>query len=163
LVNHATVNLGPEASTYVNALDHRRPGVRPGIVRGAARRFCPLRDEFEHANPSASGAPSATAGITAAGTAFSLGEGLEHDVCGIGIVVKFIPATASSSKADFAVVYGGPINKVENKVQNHIGTDPLPDKAAHAVAGATIAVYGKQFTVNTVDVVDSSVQLQPDC
>jgi hypothetical protein len=109
------------------------------------------------------GAPSPASSSAAASAPFTLAEGLEHDVCGIGIVVKFIPATASSSKADFAVVYGGPVNKVEDKVQDHIGTDPLPDNAAHAVAGSTITVYGKQFTVNAVDTAGTSVQLQPQC
>jgi hypothetical protein len=98
-----------------------------------------------------------------AGGPFRLGEGLEHDVCGIGISVKFIPATNASSKFDYAVVYGGPINKVPDKVQNHTGSDPLPDNAAHAVAGTTITVYGKKFTVDAVDNATSSVQLRALC
>lgn len=114
-------------------------------------------------SPAADGARTTTSSPAAASGPFTLGEGLEHDVCGIGVAVKFIPATASSGKADFAVVYGGPVNKVEDKVQNHVGTDPLPDNAAHAIVGATITVYGKQFTVNAVDTAEPSVRLQPQC
>lgn len=108
----------------------------------------------------AQGGPN-PAGTT--GGPFRLGEGLEHDVCGIGVSVKFIPATSTSSKAEFAVVYGGPINKVPDKVQNHTGDEPLPDNAAHAVAGTTITVYGKKFAVDTVDTATSTVQLRALC
>jgi hypothetical protein len=110
--------------------------------------------------PTASPAGSSSAQT---GSHFKLEEGFEHDVCGIGVAVKFIPATASSSKADFAVVYGGPINKVPDKVQDHTGADPLPDNAAHAVPDTTITVYGKQFKVDSVDVADSATELTALC
>jgi hypothetical protein len=109
------------------------------------------------------GPSAATSSKGQTGGPFRLGEGLEHDVCGIGVSVKFIPATNSSTKFDFAVVYGGPINNLPDKVQNHTGADPLPDNAAHAVAGTTITVYGKKFAVDTVDTATSSVQLRALC
>jgi hypothetical protein len=97
------------------------------------------------------------------GGGFTLAEGTEHDVCGIGVVVKFIPSSASAAKADEAVLMGGPVNAVPDKVQNHTGADPLPDNAAKADAGAVVTVAGKRFRVNAVDVSGGHVQLEPLC
>ncbi len=94
---------------------------------------------------------------------FTLEEGFEHDVCGIGISVKFIPPTATSASATEAVLQGGQISNVIDNVQDHTGDQPLPANAAKAVAGTTVTVYGKQFKVDDVDVKNSKVTLTPVC
>ena len=94
---------------------------------------------------------------------FVLEEGFEHDVCGIGISVKFIPPTSTSSSADEAVLYGGPINNVPDKIQDHTGDQPLPDNAAKLDDGTTVTVVGKQFTVNSIDVANTKVGLTAHC
>ena len=94
---------------------------------------------------------------------FTLEPGFEHDVCGIGISVKFIPATATSATADEPVLMGGPISNIQDDVQDHTGDQPLPANAANAVAGSTATVYGKQFKVDNVDVAVTTVRLDPIC
>lgn len=98
-----------------------------------------------------------------AGGGFTLEEGTEHDVCGIGVIVKFIPSSASASRADEAVIIGGPVNNVADPVQNHTGDQPLPANAAKATPGTTVTVAGKRFLVNAVDVAGTRVQLEPHC
>jgi hypothetical protein len=123
------------------------------------------------AGPAAAPAHSASMGdppgaVNAGGggtTGFTLTEGTEHDACGIGVVVKFIPSSASAAKADEAVLMGGPVNNVPDKVQDHTGADPLPDNAAKATAGAVVTVAGKRFRINAVDVSGGHVQLEPLC
>ena len=97
-----------------------------------------------------------------AGGGFTLEEGTD-DVCGIGVIVKFIPSSASASRADEAVIIGGPVNNVADPVQNHTGDQPLPANAAKATPGTTVTVAGKQFLVNAVDVAGTRVQLEPHC
>jgi hypothetical protein len=105
-------------------------------------------------------APSPT---TTGAAKFTLEEGFEHDVCGIGISVKFIPATDTSSTADEAVLYGGPINNVPDKIQDHTGATPLPDNAAKLTVGGTVTVVGKQFSVDAIDVDNTRVGLEAHC
>jgi hypothetical protein len=115
--------------------------------------------------PGSAAAASTGAGgsTTAVGGGFTLDEGMEHDVCGIGISVKFIPSNASASKADEAVLMGGPVSNIQDLVQNHTGDQPLPANAAQATAGSTVAVVGKRFKVNAIDVAHTRVQLEPLC
>jgi hypothetical protein len=94
---------------------------------------------------------------------FTLGEGLEHDVCGIGLVLKFIPATASSSKADYAVVMYGPIGNVPDLVQDHTGDQPLPHNATHPQQGVVITLGGSRFGVNRIDTSTHQVMLTALC
>jgi hypothetical protein len=94
---------------------------------------------------------------------FILQDGFEHDVCGIGLIVKFIPPTSTSSSASEAVLVGGPISNVQDTVQNQTGDQPLPSNAAELKAGNTVSVQGKSFRVLGIDVVGTSVQLQPAC
>jgi hypothetical protein len=140
-----------------------REKIRPAALIIAAALAAGFLGGCGKSSDTSGGPGPATTTAGQASGPFRLEEGLEHDVCGIGISVKFIPATNSSSKAEYAVVYGGPINKVPDKVQNHTGDDPLPDNAAHAVEGTTITVYGKKFTVDGVDAKTSSVQLRALC
>jgi hypothetical protein len=58
--------------------------------------------------------------------AFTLAEGVEHDVCGIGVEVRFIPATAASNATDFAVVYAGPIGNIDVSGQIASGDQRCP-------------------------------------
>jgi hypothetical protein len=96
---------------------------------------------------------------------FTLSEGLEHDVCGIGLVLKFIPATAtaSSSKADYAVVMYGPIGNVPDLVQDHTGDQPLPNNATHPQQGVVITLGGSRFGVNRIDTSTNQVMLTSLC
>jgi len=94
---------------------------------------------------------------------FTLEEGFEHDVCGIGVSVKFIPETATSTTFGEAVLQGGPISNVPDNVQNHTGDQPLPANAAKLTAGATVTVVGKQFTVDAIDTKNTNVRLEPLC
>lgn len=98
---------------------------------------------------------------------FRLGEGMERDVCGIGVRVKFLPMIVTPGPTTpvfaFAVVYGGPIGAVPNKLDRQSATEPLPDNAAHAVPGVAITVYGKQFDVDNVSVSTATVELRPQC
>lgn len=92
-----------------------------------------------------------------------LDEGVENDVCGIGVVLKFIPAAATSSTADYAVLMGGPIGNVADQVADHTGADPLPGNAAHLVQGTVETVAGKRFGVNTIDATEHKVMLSLLC
>jgi hypothetical protein len=94
---------------------------------------------------------------------FTLTEGLEHDVCGIGLVLKFIPATASSSTADYAVVMYGPIGNVPDLVQDHTGDRPLPANATHPQQGVVISLGGSRFGVNRIDTSTNQVVLTALC
>jgi hypothetical protein len=115
------------------------------------------------ASPSAVDTPGAVTAQNGGGGGFTLDEGMEHDACGIGVVLKFIPSGAGSSKADEAVLMGGPVDNVPDKVQDHTGADPLPDNAAKATVGAVVTVTGKRFRVNAVDADGGRVQLEPMC
>jgi hypothetical protein len=122
------------------------------------------------AGPAPAPAPSRTTvnppgALTAngGGGGFTLDEGMEHDACGIGVVLKFIPSSASAAKADEAVLMGGPVNKVPDKIQDHTGADPLPDNAARATPGTVVTVVGKRFRVNAVDATSGRAQLEPLC
>jgi hypothetical protein len=133
--------------------------------------FCAVLGGCKHSSskPKAATQPTspasgATAPPTTGGTAaFVLEEGFEHDVCGIGISVKFIPATSTSSSADEAVLYGGPISNVPDKIQDHTGDQPLPDNAAKLDTGKTVTVVGKQFTVGSIDTANTKVGLTALC
>lgn len=94
---------------------------------------------------------------------FTLEEGFEHDVCGIGVTVKFIPATGTSSTADEPVLQGGPISNVQDNVQDHTGDQPLPANAAKLTTGTTVTVFGKQFKVDAIDTKNTNVRLEPLC
>jgi len=94
---------------------------------------------------------------------FTLEEGFEHDVCGVGVTVKFIPATATASTADEPVLQGGPISNVQDNVQDHTGDQPLPANAAKLTNGATVTVDGKQFKVVSIDTANTKVGLVPLC
>ena len=114
----------------------------------------------------ATGVGSAAAVTTTVATSkasFTLEEGFEHDVCGIGVIVKFIPPSASASKADEAVLVGGPVSNVRDTVQNQTGDQPLPANAAQLTAGATVTVVGKKFKVDALNTAKPSVDLEALC
>jgi hypothetical protein len=97
------------------------------------------------------------------GAAFVLEEGFEHDVCGIGITVKFIPATSTSSTFGEAVLQWGPVSNVVDNVQNHTGDQPLPANAAQLSVGATVNLSGHGFKVDAIDIAKTKVTLEPAC
>lgn len=109
---------------------------------------------------------SAAAPVSVQGP-FRLGEGMERDACGIGVRVKFLPVIVTPGPTTpvfaFAVVYGGPVGAVPDKLNGQSATQPLPDNAAHAVPGVTITVFGKHFDVDNVDAGTATVELRPEC
>jgi hypothetical protein len=78
---------------------------------------------------------------------FVLREGIEQDACGIGLVLKFVPATAGDDKANYALVFGGPVGAVPADITNLTGDGHWPDNAAHPQQGTTFRVAGRQFGV----------------
>ncbi len=106
---------------------------------------------------SASATPGAITGTGAQG--FTLSQGTEHDVCGIGLIVTFV----RSANTEEAVLLGGPVGKVPALGQGGTGEDPLPANAAVATTGTVATVVGKQFRVNAVDTAGGRVQLEPLC
>jgi hypothetical protein len=94
---------------------------------------------------------------------FTLSDGLEHDVCGIGLVLKFIPATATSITSDYAVVMYGPVGNVPDLVQDHTGDQPLPSNATHPQQGTVIRFGDNRFGVNRVDTSTNQVMLTALC
>jgi hypothetical protein len=108
----------------------------------------------------AASSPTPTPALSAP---FTLEDGFEHDVCGIGLIVRFIPPTSTSSTASEAVLEWGPVSNVQDNVQDHTGDQPLPANGAQLVAGQTATLDGKSFRVLGVDTAGSSVQLQPLC
>lgn len=103
------------------------------------------------------GTPSSSVAI------FTMDDASEHDVCGIGLILKFIPATASSSTADEAVLQFGPVSHVADNVQNHTGDMPLPANAAQLLAGKTVTLGGHSFKVDSIDVQNSKATLEATC
>lgn len=121
------------------------------------------------------GTPTATTGGLGNGAAvtptpshaaqppFTLEDGFEHDVCGIGLIVRFIPSSSTATSADEAVLEGGPVSHVQDNVQDHTGDQPLPSNAAKLDVDTTVTVVGKSFHVTGIDLANSKIQLQPLC
>ncbi|MGI5175170.1 hypothetical protein ACQEVZ_02415 [Dactylosporangium sp. CA-152071] len=100
---------------------------------------------------------------TAGAAPFVLDIGIEHDVCGIGVAVVFIPRTATSGRADVEpLVYGGPISHMQAPY-SLVGTDPMPSNAAKAVPGTELTVEGKKLRIVGVDTQREQVTLEPRC
>lgn len=94
---------------------------------------------------------------------FVLREGVEHDACGIGLVLKFVPATAGAKTADYALVFGGPVGAVPADVANLTGDGHWPGNAAHPRQGTTFRVAGKEFGVAQARSGNRWVTLQGAC
>jgi len=111
---------------------------------------------------SATGAgPSDSAGASPtppAGTAFTVAEGVERDVCGIGLTVKFIPPSATTGQHDEAFLVGGPVSAVDPSPDQ-----PAPANVAPAVTGAIATVLGKRFKVDAVDTANHRVTMEALC
>jgi hypothetical protein len=115
-------------------------------------------------SPTAGQSSSPGYGATASGgREFTLDEGVEHDVCGIGIVLKFIPPSESAGAADEAVLVGGPLSGVPGVLGGQTGDVPLPGTVAPARAGLTVTVFGKRFSVLVVDAAHTRVRLKALC
>lgn len=94
---------------------------------------------------------------------FTLEDGFEHDVCGIGLIVRFIPSSSTATSNDEAVLEAGPVSNVQDSVQDHNGDQPLPANAAKLDVDTTVTVLGKSFHVIGIDLAGSKIQLQPLC
>jgi hypothetical protein len=101
-------------------------------------------------------APSGTGG-------FVLTEGVERDVCGIGLVVRFIPPSARGTSQDQAFLVGGPVSDVHAVVPDPTGDQPLPSNIVPARAGTIVTLLGKRFKVDAVDVANRRVSLEALC
>jgi hypothetical protein len=79
-------------------------------------------------------------------------------------LVVFIARTASSGRDDVEpVMYGGPVNRMDDTVSDLIGTDPMPSNAAKAVPGTDISILDKKFRVVSVDQSKQQVTVTPLC
>jgi len=88
---------------------------------------------------------------------------VEHDVCGIGLVLRFIPRDANAGTADYPLVFGGPIGKVPADAGNLTADGQWPDNAASPKQGTTFQVAGKRFGVAEFDRGSSWMTLQSLC
>jgi hypothetical protein len=93
-----------------------------------------------------------------AGAALTLTEGVEHDVCGIGLTVRFIPPSATTGKDDEAFLVGGPASQVGPSPDQ-----PAPANVAPARTGAIATVLGKRFKVDAVDAINRRVSVEALC
>lgn len=93
---------------------------------------------------------------------FVLQDGVEHDACGIGLVLKFIPPTAHAA-ADYALVFGGPVGNVGADTGNLTADGDWPDNTAHPQHGTTFQVAGRRFGVAEYDRGSSWMVLEPLC
>jgi hypothetical protein len=105
--------------------------------------------------------PSPSSPISLAPGVFIMTAGVEHDVCGIGLIFTNIPADAQSPTADYAVLLSGPVGHVSDTVLGHTGDQPLPDGAVHPTHGVVVTLAGNRFGVNSVD--GSSITLTALC
>lgn len=112
---------------------------------------------------SKTGTPSPASSISYSSGAFHLDAGVEHDVCGIGVVLTFIPASPVSPKLDYAVLVGGPVGHVDAGFGDKTANDPLPADAVHLSHGVVVTVVGQRFGVNDIDVAGKSAVLTALC
>jgi hypothetical protein len=94
---------------------------------------------------------------------FLLTEGVEHDACGIGLLVKFIPPSGAAGSAAQAFLVGGPVADVHAVVPDPTADQPLPANVAPVRAGTTVTVLGKRFKVDAVDLAHAQVRLEALC
>lgn len=90
-----------------------------------------------------------------------MNAGVEHDICGIGLLFTYIPTTARSTTADYAVLLSGPPGQVQNTVQGLSGDETLPDNAVHPTHGVVVTLAGNHFGVNSID--GSTITLTAQC
>jgi hypothetical protein len=90
-------------------------------------------------------------------------EGVEKDVCGIGLRVTFIPPNAATHTQGQAFLVGGPIGNVHGVQPDPTADQPLPSNVAPARDGTTVTVSGKRFTVVSVDVAHARVRIEALC
>ncbi len=94
------------------------------------------------------------------GTSYVLTEGVEHDVCGIGLTVAFLPPGAATGDQVQAFLVGGPVGAVRASPSGDI---PNPAAIAPARAGTTVTVLGRRLAVGTVDPVRRRVTVEAVC
>jgi len=85
-------------------------------------------------------------------------EGVERDVCGIAVTVKFLPPSATTGKDEEAFLVGGPVSAVGPSPDQ-----PAPATVAPAVTGAIATVLGKRFKVDAVDTANHRVTVEALC
>jgi hypothetical protein len=89
-----------------------------------------------------------------------LREGVEHDVCGIGVAVKFIPPSAfndgpTAGATYEAVLVGGPVGQAADQ--------PTPAGVAPARPGLTVTVAGRRFLIRSVNATGRWVEVEALC
>jgi hypothetical protein len=105
--------------------------------------------------PTGTGGPGVT---TPAGGAFTLTDGVERDVCGIGLRVKFVPPSSTTGQDNQAFLVGGPVGGADPSADQ-----PAPANVAPARTGAIATVVGKRFKVDLVDLPNRRVTLEALC
>jgi hypothetical protein len=95
----------------------------------------------------------------AAGAMFTLAAGREHDVCGIGVMVTFVPPAGQQYQGYQAFIVGGAVGHVGGSG----GDNPMPGNVAPANPGMTVTVAGVRFRVHSVDTAASTATLEAMC
>jgi hypothetical protein len=95
--------------------------------------------------------PATTSPISLAPGVFIMDTGVEHDVCGIGLLFTYIPTNAQSRTADFAVLLSGPVGQIRDTVQGMTADQRLPENAVHPTHGVVVMLAGNRFGVNSID------------
>lgn len=93
------------------------------------------------------------------GGQFTLVPGKEHDVCGIGVMVTFVPPAGQQNTGYQAFLVGGPVGQVRASG----GDNPMPGNAKPANPGSTVTVAGVNFRVHAVDASALTVTLEALC
>ena len=94
------------------------------------------------------------------GTSFVLTDGVERDVCGIGLLVTFVPPSTATGDQTQAFLVGGPVGAVHASPSQD---RPLPANVAPARIGTTVTVLGRRFTVSAVDRARRRVTVEAEC
>jgi hypothetical protein len=132
-------------------------GPTPAVSTGGARA-----SSGTPAAGGSAGVGGATPTPSAAG-GFVLTEGVEHNVCGIRLVLKFIPPSANSGTTDQAFLVGGPIADGHGVLPAPTADQPLPSNIAPARPGMTVTVLGRRFRIDSVDVANRRVRVEALC
>jgi len=115
------------------------------------------------ASPAGPGGATSASAAPLPSDAFVVAEGEQRDVCGVRLRVMFIPPSVPTSSADQAFLVGAPISGNQQIVPDPTGDQPLPSHIAPARPGATVAVLGKRFKIEAVDIANRRVRLEAVC
>jgi hypothetical protein len=94
---------------------------------------------------------------------FTLMAGSQHNVCGIGLRVAFIPPSGGTGQGYQAFLVAGPTSGFPDTTPTSTGDTPPVGTVAPARVGTVATVLGKRFRVISVDVLHRRVVLEALC